>query len=255
MSYTVTRGIQKENASRNELADRTHFHRNDSHTDDLDVDASNGVKYDLLGEIAQAATITRRCAARILKSIRPDRFLMFRDNPEQFIARVGRLIVQEKANMVVDHICYDRIEGGYDSSIFTKGGNNRDEAEGYQASKCVQDWVFPDGRIESDFAKDLDNAAEVAVYAKLPRGFQIPTPVGNYAPDWAVAFRDDSGLKHLFFVAETKGTMDSFELRGIEDSKIACAKRLFNELDLADGARYEQATTYQTLLDEVKALQ
>ena len=127
MSYTVTRGIQKENASRNELADRTHFHRNDSHTDDLDVDASNGVKYDLLGEIAQAATITRRCAARILKSIRPDRFLMFRDNPEQFIARVGRLIVQEKANMVVDHICYDRIEGGYDSSIFTKGGNNRDE--------------------------------------------------------------------------------------------------------------------------------
>ena len=119
----------------------------------------------------------------------------------------------------------------------------------------MQDWVFPDGRIESDFAKDLDNAAEVAVYAKLPRGFQIPTPVGNYAPDWAVAFRDDSGLKHLFFVAETKGTMDSFELRGIEDSKIACAKRLFNQLDLAGGTRYEQATTYQTLLDEVKALQ
>ena len=77
---------------------------------------------------------------------------MFRDNPEQFIARVGRLIVQEKANMVVDHICYDRIEGEYDSSIFTAGGNNRDEAEGYQASKCVQDWVFPDGKTESDFA-------------------------------------------------------------------------------------------------------
>lgn len=255
LSYTVTRGIQKENASRDELADRTHFHRNDSHTGDLDVDASNGVKYDLLGEIAQAATITRRCAARILKGIRPDRFLMFKDNPEQFIAKVGRLIVQEKANMVVDHICYDRLEGGYDSNIFTAGGNNRDEAEGYQASKCVQDWVFPDGKIESNFAKDLDNAAEVAVYAKLPRGFQIPTPVGNYAPDWAVAFRDDSGLKHLFFVAETKGTLESFDLRGIENSKIACAKRLFNDLNLADGTHYEQATTYQTLLDEVKALQ
>ena len=238
LSYTVTRGIQKENASRDELADRTHFHRNDSHTGDLDVDASNGVKYDLLGEIAQAATITRRCAAHILKGIRPDKFLMFRDNPEQFIARVGRLIVQEKANMVVDHICYDRIEGEYDSSIFTAGGNNRDEAEGYQASKCVQDWVFPDGKTESDFARNLDSAAEVAVYAKLPRGFQIPTPVGNYAPDWAVAFRDDSGLKHLFFVAETKGSLESFDLRGIENSKIACAKRLFNQLDLADGARY-----------------
>ena len=115
--------------------------------------------------------------------------------------------------------------------------------------------MFPDGKIENDFARDLDSAAEVAVYAKLPRGFQIPTPVGNYAPDWAVAFRDDSGLKHLFFVAETKGSLESFDLRGIENSKIACAKRLFNQLDLADGTRYEQATTYQTLLDEVKALQ
>lgn len=255
LSYTVTRGIQRENVVRDQLVDRTHFHKNDSRTSDLDVDASNGVKYDLLGEIAQAATITRRCAARILKGIRSDKFLMFRDNPEQFIAKVGRLIVQEKASMVVDHICYDRLEGIYDSSIFTAGGNNRDEAEGYQASKCVQDWVFPDGKIEGNFAKDLDNAAEVAVYAKLPRGFQIPTPVGNYAPDWAVAFRDDSGFKHLFFVAETKGTLDSFDLRGVENSKIACAKRLFNELDLADGTHYEQATTYQTLLDEVKALQ
>lgn len=110
-------------------------------------------------------------------------------------------------------------------------------------------------RTHGEFGLEFAGAAEVAVYAKLPRGFQIPTPVGNYAPDWAVAFRDDSGLKHLFFVAETKGTLESFDLRGIENSKIACTKRLFNDLDLADGARYEQATTYQTLLDEVKALQ
>lgn len=95
-------------------------------------------------------------------------------------------------------------------------------------------------RTHGEFGLEFAGAAEVAVYAKLPRGFQIPTPVGNYAPDWAVAFRDDSGLKHLFFVAETKGTLESFDLRGIENSKIACTKRLFNDLDLADGARYEQ---------------
>ena len=125
--------------------------------------------------------------------------------------------------MVVDHICYDRIEGEYDSSIFTAGGNNRDEAEGYQASKCVQDWVFPDGDpkkgVEAQFTRGLEAASEVAIYAKLPRGFQIPTPVGNYAPDWAVAFREDSGLKHIFFIAETKGTMSSLNCAALRTAK------------------------------------
>lgn len=160
--------------------------------------------------------------------------------------------------MVVDHICYDRIAGEYESNIFTNTGNH-DESDAYRASKCVQDWVFPDGTAKNSvgrrFAKDLDSAEEVAVYAKLPRGFQIPTPVGNYAPDWAIAFRDGGEVKHLFFVAETRGTMNTFELRSVEKSKIACAKRLFNDLQLAGDVHYEQAVTYEDLLDQVKSLQ
>jgi type III restriction enzyme len=160
--------------------------------------------------------------------------------------------------MVVDHICYDRVDGEYDSSIFTAMNGSKDETDAYRANKCVQNWVFPDGTakqsVEYKFAESLDTAEEVAVYAKLPRGFQIPTPVGNYAPDWAVAFREGHELKHLFFVAETKGTMNTLELRGIEDNKIECARRLFNDLQLAGDVRYEQAVTYQGLLDEVKAL-
>ena len=260
LSYTVTKGIQRREASRADLAVGQHFKRetNGSYTRDLDIDATNGVKYDLLGEIAQAATITRRCAARILKGIRPDKFRMFRDNPEQFIAKVSRLIIEQKAAMIVDHISYDRIQGEYDSTIFVNAGG-RDETDAIRVSKCVQDWVFPDGDprkgVEAQFTRGLEAASEVAVYAKLPRGFQIPTPVGNYAPDWAVAFREDSGLKHIFFVAETKGDMSSLELRTVEASKIACAKRLFNDLRLADDVRYEQAVTYEDLLDQVKALQ
>ncbi|MBT1171218.1 DEAD/DEAH box helicase family protein [Bifidobacterium sp. SO4] len=260
LSYTITRGLQKQEANRNELAAGEHFSRESTSSgNEMKVNVSNGVAYDLLGEIARGASITRRCAAEILKRISPAKFRMFADNPEQFIAKVSKLIVGEKATMIVDHIRYDRIEGKYDASIFTAGGNVREEAQAYRARKCVQDWVFPDGTakesVERRFARDLDAAEEVVVYAKLPRGFQIPTPVGNYAPDWAVAFREGNGIKHLFFVAETKGTMDSLELRDVEKGKIACASKLFNDFHLAgDDVHYQQAVTYKALLDQVKAL-
>lgn len=69
---------------------------------------------------------------------------------------------------------------------------------------------FAEKSIERKFAEDLDAAEEVCVYAKLPRTFQIPTPVGNYSPDWAIAFYEGK-VKHIFFVAETKGTMESLD--------------------------------------------
>ena len=144
------------------------------------------------------------------------------DNPEQFIAKVSRLIIEQKAAMIVDHISYDRIQGEYDSTIFANAGG-RDETDAIRVSKCVQDWVFPDGDpkkgVEAQFTRGLEAASEVAIYAKLPRGFQIPTPVGNYAPDWAVAFREDSGLKHIFFIAETKGTMSSLNCAALRTAK------------------------------------
>ena len=261
LSYTVTRGIQMQEASVDQVTSGEHFQKvaNGSVTREIATDAAVTVKYDLLGEIAQAAVITRRCAAEILTGIRKSQFNLFHRNPEQFIARVSRLIVEQKATMIVDHISYNRIEGQYDANIFTNISGNVEKRNAYQAEKCIQQWVFPDGKakesVEWRFAESLDHADEVAVYAKLPRGFQIPTPVGNYAPDWAIAFRGDHGIKHLFFIAETKGSMETLELRGIEEGKIACAKRLFNELNLAEDVHYEQVVTYQDLLDQVKALQ
>ena len=258
LSYSITRGLQKQKANRNELAAGDHFARESTSSgNEMNVAASNGVAYDLLGEISRGASITRRCAAEILKRIAPAKFSMFADNPEQFIAKVSKLIIEQKAAMVVDHICYDRIEGEYDASIFTAGGNSRVEAEGYRASKCVQDWVFPDGAakesVERRFAQDLDAAEEVAVYAKLPRGFQIPTPMGSYAPDWAVAFREGSEIKRLYFVAETKGTTDMSELRGVENGKITCAMKLFNDFKLAGDVRYEYADSYASFFNQIKA--
>ena len=115
------------------------------------------------------------------------------------------------------------------------------------------DYVFPDSKRETEFAGSLDGATEVCVYAKLPRAFQIPTPVGNYAPDWAIAFKQGT-VKHIFFIAETKGSMGSMELRGVEKAKIECAERLFNDASNGD-VRYHQVNNYQNLLDVMKKLE
>ena len=115
------------------------------------------------------------------------------------------------------------------------------------------DYVVTDSEIEQELAKSLEMAEEVSVYAKLPRSFQIPTPVGNYAPDWAIAFKKGS-FRHIFFVAETKGSMDSMQLSSVENAKIGCAKKLFNEANLAGNVRYHQVASYKDLLNEIQRL-
>lgn len=146
------------------------------------------------------------------------------------------------------------MDGTYDSSIFTAGKSAQDFDKAFQATKAIQDYVFTDGiaeeSVERKFAKEPDTASEVCVYAKLPRGFQIPTPVGNYSPDWAIAFYEGT-VKHIYFVAETKGSMDSFELRPIEQAKIDCAKKLFNEKSTGK-VRYDVVKDYHSLLQVVK---
>lgn len=158
--------------------------------------------------------------------------------------------------MIVEHISYDTIEGEYDSSIFTAEKATQSFDKAFLAKKAIQDYVFTDGSadksIERKFAEDLDAADEVCVYAKLPRTFQIPTPVGNYSPDWAIAFYEGK-VKHIFFIAETKGTMESLELRPIEQAKISCAKKLFNEMSTSNVV-YHDVDSYQSLLNIMNSI-
>ena len=208
--------------------------------------------YDLVGEVASAAQITRASAARILSAISPQVFSLYRVNPEEFIKRAGGLILSEKAAMVVEHVEYHETGRSYDTAIFTsRMPDNASKA--YEASKNVQRFVFPDSQGERKFAEDLDAADEVVVYAKLPRAFQIPTPVGNYAPDWAIAFKRGS-VRHVFFVAETKGTMYTMEISGVEKAKIRCAEKLFDEASTSD-VRYHQVADYDDLLQWVGRLE
>lgn len=232
------------------------FGRERTRTQTLRQAHSGHLKYDLVGKIAQGTVLTRRTVVEILKGLRADKFQMFKNNPEEFITKVVRLINEQKANTIVDHITYNQIDGQYDNTIFVaeKGAHDFDKA--FRANKAIQDYVFTDGIAEESterkFAKAMDAADEVCVYAKLPKGFHIPTPVGNYSPDWAIAFHEGT-VKHIFFVAETKGSMESFDLRPIEKAKTDCAKKLFNEMSNSK-VRYSVVNDYQNLLNIMNTL-
>lgn len=239
-----------------ELARGESFVRDTSGTYTLKHRDIGQIKYDLIGKVAEGTVLTRKTVSSILQGIRMDKLYMFRNNPEEFITKVTRLINEQKATMIVEHISYDTIEGEYDSSVFTATKNTQSFDKAFLAKKAILDYVFTDGSaensIERKFVEDLDAAEEVCVYAKLPRTFQIPTPVGNYSPDWAIAFYEGK-VKHIFFVAETKGTMESLELRPIEQAKISCAKKLFNEMSTSN-VKYHDVDSYEKLLSVMNLL-
>jgi type III restriction enzyme len=215
--------------------------------------STSEVAYDLVGDIAKGATLTRRTVVKILNGINKAQLYLFKNNPEEFIRNVVKLIKDEKATMIVEHISYNKTEQTYDSAIFTEEKNRQTVDKAYPAKKHILDYVFTDSKGERQFAEDLDKAEEVCVYARLPRSFQIPTPVGKYAPDWAIAFYDNMGVKHIFFVAETKGSMQSMDLKGAEIAKIECAKKLFNSVSTSN-VRYHEVTDYQKMIDVINSL-
>ena len=255
LQYTTTTGSQKSEINEYEIDRGDSFTGVKTRTQTLKHAETSKVKYDLIGKIAKGTILTRKTVSAILQGIRIDKLYMFKNNPEEFISKVVKLINEQKATMIVEHITYNTIDGEYDSSIFTAEKNTQSFDKAFLAKKAIQDYVFTDGTaeksIERNFAEDLDAAEEVCVYAKLPRTFHIPTPVGSYSPDWAIAFYEGK-VKHIFFVAETKGSMDSMELRPIEQAKINCAKKLFNEIS-SGMVKYDVVNDYQNLLNLINA--
>lgn len=241
LRYIMVEGMQNEKQV-------TEFGDTSSQSHQLTDVCTSTVRYDLVGDIARGANLTRRTVVKILQGIKESKLLLFKNNPEEFIRKIISIIKEQKATMIVESIHYNMTEGKYDSNIFTvKSKMDFDRA--YEAKKHITDYVFSDSKGERDFAHDLDEAKEVVVYAKLPRTFQIPTPVGHYAPDWAIAMEKD-GIKHIFFIAETKGSMSSMDLSKIELAKIECAEKLFNSISTAK-VRYHKVASYSDLLDEM----
>ena len=256
LTYTVSKGEQIDKMDANALERGEAFKQAKTRTSTLKKGEVSQIKYDLVGKIAEGTVLTRKTVVAIIKGLSPAKFALYKANPEEFISKVIQLINEQKATMVVEHISYNSIEEKYDSTIFTAEKSSTSIDKAFKAKKHIQDYVFTDGyaekSVERRFAEDMDSAEEVCVYAKLPRGFHIPTPVGNYSPDWAIAFHEGT-VKHIFFIAETKGTMSSLSLRPIEKAKILCAKKLFNEIS-TENIKYHDVENYQNLLSVMKSL-
>ncbi|MDY6869403.1 MAG: restriction endonuclease subunit R, partial [Actinomycetota bacterium] len=253
MQYVVQAGKQRDSLEADDLTSGAGFDVSSTATHTETSSAGSQVKYDLVGEITEKTQLTRRTAAAVLSGVTAATFAKFRLNPEQFITEAARLINEQKATVIVEHLAYDALDGRFDTAIFTENQTKQDLTHaGNKLMKHIYDYVVTDSKVERDFVTELDTSNEVAVYAKLPRGFFIPTPVGDYNPDWAIAFTEGT-VKHIYFVAETKGSLSSLQLKGVEDAKIECARKFFASLSEKNGqdVKYDVVTDYAELMQLV----
>jgi type III restriction enzyme len=251
MQYVVQSGAQNAALEADDLAAGTGFTVSSTTTHTETGSASSQVRYDLLGEITEKTQLTRRTAVAILGKVRRSTFVKYRQNPEQFITEAARLINEQKATVIVEHLTYDTLAEQHDSAIFTENQTKQDFAKaGPKLSKHIYEYVVTDSKVERNFVTELDTSTEVVVYAKLPRGFLIPTPVGDYNPDWAIAFQEGL-VKHVYFVAETKGSLSSMQLKGAEQAKIECARKFFASLN----TKHDHAVKYDVVTDYGQLMQ
>lgn len=185
---------------------------------------------DVIGGIQKNTKLTKSTLLEIIKQ--SNCFKKILTNPQQFIDESSKVIDRVMRTMMVDGIKYEKIAG---ELWEMKEFDNR-ELEGYLSSmykvqddsKTLYEYVVYDSEIEEKFAQELDSREDVKFFIKLPGWFVIDTPLGKYNPDWAVMMEKD---EKVYFVAETKGTVDVTQMRVSEHQKIACGKKHFAEFD------------------------
>ena len=248
--YKVESGTMKQIKSKEELETSGSFVKEAASTYGSKNAVSTNVKYDLVGKLVDETGLTRKAIIQILQGIESAVFNQFKDNPEEFIIKAASLINDEKATAIIEHITYDVLDEKYDTNVFTDPTiKGRLGTNAMKANKHLYDHIVYDSTNEKNFASELDINSDVAVYVKLPDGFYISTPVGRYNPDWAIAFYEGT-VKHIYFVAETKGSMNSMQLRLIEESKLHCAREHFKAISKGDVV-YDVVDSYKSLLDIV----
>lgn len=250
--FRVELGSMEEIKSREALTNGMSFTKEESdiYNAQTKIKTNQAVKYDLLGKLVDETGLTRKTVAQILTGILPSTFNQFKDNPEEFIIRAAQLINDEKATAIIEHITYNVMDDHYGTDIFTEPTiKGKLDVNAKKVKKGLYDHVVYDSTNERDFVTELDTDAKVAVYVKLPDGFYISTPVGHYNPDWAIAFYEGT-VKHIYFVAETKGSMSTMQLRVVENAKIHCAREHFKAVS-CENVVYDVVDSYTALLQKV----
>jgi type III restriction enzyme len=252
--FRVSKGVLEEINSKEDLLNGTSFVREGENQQDVvkAMKSNSSVKYDLIGKLVDETGLTRKDVISILKGIQPSVFNQLKNNPEEFILKASKLINEQKATAIIQHITYNMLDESYNTDVFTdhtvKGQLTQNAIK---TNKHLYDHVVYDSKGEKDFAEKLDTDKNVAVYVKLPSGFYISTPVGHYNPDWAIAFYEGS-TKHIYFVAETKGDTSSLQLRSMEGSKIHCAREHFKAISNSD-VTYDVVDGYSGLLSILRS--
>jgi type III restriction enzyme len=250
LQYTVQRGVQADEATLEALKKREAFAMTETETTEHKASVHSAVKYDLIGTLAERTQLLRATIAAILTGVHKLTFDQYKMNPEDFLLETARIINEQKATVIVEHLAYDPIEDRYGVDIFTQAKPKESFAKAKKVNRHIYDYVFTDSTNERKFVDELDTGTDVVVYAKLPKSFFIPTPVGNYNPDWAIAF-EQGMVKHIYFIAETKGSMSTLDLREIEHAKIKCARKFFATIT-SEQVRYDVVDSYTKLMELVK---
>lgn len=252
LQYAIQVGIQDTQITDSQLKKGESFQIIQSKTKTDDSSIHSNVKYDLLGEIVEKTQLTRKTITQILQGIKKKTFDQFKHNPEQFISEVSRLINEQKSTTIIKRLSYNESEERHEIDIFTAAQSRHDFSKASKKlNNHIYDYLISESEVERNFVKELDTSKEVIVYAKLPRNFHIPTPVGDYHPDWAISFKEGA-VKHIYFVAETKGSMSTMQLRGVENSKIECARKFFKTINRkinSKHVKYDVVYSYGKLME------
>lgn len=247
MKVRITEGMQKDEITSVSINTGESMTDGKTKTEIVEDFSPSQIEYDLIGEITKSTGLTRKTIVKILMGITPQKFSYFKYLPEEFIRKVSNIINEEKATTVIDGITYHKTDEKFTNDIFTINNVRGELGENaIDVKKSIYDYLVTDSKNEEKFARKLESG-EVTVYAKLPSGFKIPTPVGNYNPDWAIVL-DNPSFKYVYFIAETKGDLSSLQLRDVEKAKIECAKKHFALLSTHD-VKYGAVASYQDLID------
>jgi len=245
--YEVRHGEMERVESRERLEAGKAFRTRETRVEADDVKPRAGVRMDLIGRLAEETRLTRKTIAAILAGIREETFRQFRLNPEEFAIRAARLINGQKAATVVAAVACDARNGRCEAEVFAANALSGGEA-GLEPAEAAAS--MSDSRQRHDAACEPDDGGEAMVYDRLPPGFSIPTPLGPCHPDRAIVFREGDA-KHVYFIAETQGSLESLELREAERAKIELARKHFAKL--GDGrVKYGVADSYGKLLEILK---
>jgi type III restriction enzyme len=204
---------------------------------------------DIITFLQNETYLTRRTLVDIL--INSKRLWQFKKNPQQYMEDTLKIISSQMHHMIVDGIKYTKIG---DSEYYAQELFEETELFGYlsknmlESERSVYDHVIYDSDVEKGFAERFEKDENIILYAKLPAWFKITTPIGNYNPDWAVLVNNNDEQK-LYFVLETKGTIQLESLRQTEADKIKCGEKHFEAL--GQDVEFKVANNFNNFIENI----